>query len=129
MILNLDLDNTWKFCIEMYTDIVAKLPANFDDLPDQRYADNKTKSKKLVIVELKDAWMEANFPEAYIKENCFFCEYGNIHSGAYSCCTVCPGKMVDKSFSCTDLSCLYYKEPRKFLEKILELDEIRRNES
>ena len=98
MILNLGINDTWKFCIEMYTDVVAKLPKDFDELPDQRYADNATRSKQLVITALKCEWIKANFPEdTYVKGDCFFCEYGRIHSGAYSSCTVCPGKLVDKS--------------------------------
>ncbi len=64
------------------------------------------------VRNLKRKWMRENGYKGIVA-NCFFCHY--------STCSSCPGKLVDRSFSCCHEKYAYDKHPKKFYKKLLSL--------
>ena len=96
------LDQTWKKCIAMWVKIVKNLDKGTVYELKQKYVDDGTLC------------------------NCYFCQYNVDHGGIEGRCDECPGRLVKKGFNCAKGTYSYQTKPKKFLEKLLELDEIRR---
>ena len=99
------LNQTWKKCIAAWKKIVEKY-----------------ESTSQSVKELKE-----EFVSSEIVNRCYFCSYAEQIEELYPIsCAHCPGKLVEKSFNCQKSEYNYLGKPRKFLEKLLELDEIRK---
>jgi len=104
----LTLAQTWKLCLQMWKWIVKEIEKGTD----------------LSVESLKQEWIDEHGYKA-IENDCFFCDYGGSnmgYEGDASGCTNCPGRAVSKRFSCCAKSYHYYHKPKKFYQKLLELD-------
>jgi hypothetical protein len=103
------LNQTWKNCLRMWKWISEE----WDCISS---AD---------VCQLKRQWMVEYMPGVPLISNCFFCDYDANHNT--SMCDHCPGKLVSRSFDCTNrLSYNYVRQPKKFYKKLLQLDAKRR---
>jgi len=112
-----ELNLVWYECLRMWSWIVWKL-ARMIPKP-------TIPTLPAIIGDLKDQWMKksgytSQFP------NCFFCRYANLPSGVKDCSS-CPGRLVDPAFGCADFNYHYGVHPKKFYEKLVELDKIRQS--
>ena len=106
----LTLTDTWDKCLEMWEWIVAK------------WLKDPTQS----VGGLKVEWMDANGLTGQVRNDCFFCQFGdetlNEFNSHLDCiCEVCPARLVNRNFSCTNITYDYQDRPGKFLAKIKEL--------
>ena len=101
------LDQTWTNCLRMW-----------------KWIDKVWKPGMSVVV-LKKEWLEKWMPAANINSDCFFCEY-DVQNGLESC-NCCPGRLVNLRFTCDRKTYNYFKHPKKFYQKLLQLDARRRN--
>lgn len=112
---NLDLDRCWKLCKQMWKYVAGEVEAgnSFD------------------VNKLKKIWLrEHGFEGKRIAGTCFFCEYAEqivkeFDTGHFGVCGVCPGRLADSTFSCTDYDHDFYDKPQAFYQEILRLDKIR----
>ncbi len=110
----LTLDETWRLCLSMWRWVAKQIRGG---------------SRKC-IDNLKIQWLEAHRYELneeddeYIKLNCFFCEYEEqqLMKGERSSCDYCPGKMIDKSFSCVGSGYSWSGTPIAFYNKLVSLN-------
>jgi hypothetical protein len=80
---------------------------------------------RIPIWKLKARWLKANgFSADVIESNCFFCDDGKDFFG----CTRCPGKLVDRNFSCANTNYNYEEKPVAFYKELLRLNRIRKAE-
>ena len=101
----LSIDETWNYIKQMWADIAFKKEV----LKDERS-----------ITQLKRAWLKENEPGFVgMTSNCFFCEAQDGN------CAKCPGKAVDRKFSCMNAGYEFQNKPGAFYREILRLDEIR----
>lgn len=122
----LTLSETWKQCLRMWKWI------------DENYPKKPGFDKLDLIIDLKNEWLDKNGIEDELNSDCFFCEYAerrwneeveqylNI-SWNREICYYCPGKLVDKEFSCTSVSYNYTEKPHKFYQKLLSLNKKRKD--
>ena len=69
----------------------------------------------------KSAWLRKRGYSIYELENeCFFCDYNRSHTRLG--CVVCPGILVDETFSCMNDDYNYATEPKKFYNKLRSLN-------
>lgn len=102
------LDKTWKECLRMWKWIVKQIDKGTDES----------------IGTLKVQWLdEHGYGNNNIQAGCFFCHYITEKSED---CSICPGYLVDKKFSCQNKTYDYEYKPKKFYKKLLELDTKRR---
>ncbi len=102
----LSLDDTWKYCIEMWNDIIKDSSANS-------------------VVTVKRSWLiKHDFFD--VAGDCFFCDYARQERISYSkrLCDWCPGVLIDCNFGCCKPSYNYASKPVKFNRKINSLYEI-----
>ena len=59
-------------------------------------------------------------------ENCFFCVYAGYKSSGRIPCSKCPGKLVNRRFSCFDSAYHWENKPIKFAAEINRLNKIRK---
>lgn len=79
------------------------------------------------IDSLKREWLERWMPDVMVHVDCFFCEYADEHfDHQYRFCSQCPGRLVGKRFNCRNAAYNYREEPKKFYQKLLQLDAKRR---
>lgn len=108
-----ELDKVWKNCLKMWKWIVQQID----------------KGSELGVERLKMQWLETHgYKDKYIIAACFFCDYSktNIPIDESDICLNCPGKLVDRRFCCGAVTYDYYKKPKKFYQKLLQLDAKRR---
>ena len=99
---NLNLDQTWELCLEMWKWVI------------------ETSGDKHI-------WLEQNgYDNMYC--SCFFCEFASkssTHNGPMrmTLCPLCPGKAVDPSFHCEeDVPYSWCDNPEDFYKKLVELN-------
>lgn len=111
------LDETWVECIKMWRWVVKRV--------------GKTEFN---ASQLKWQYIEEHFPGLALDCDCFFCEYAvRAENKSYKrygvdkeTCNYCPGKKVDKDFSCMNPKYRYSVRPNAFLKELLRLDRLRR---
>ena len=103
----MDLDTVWVKCLEKWKWISAQGMRGWG------------------VYHLKAAWCESH--GEVVKNDCFFCEYAVTHyqGGLAMMCDYCPARKVDAGFNCGDPDYSFTWEPKKFFEKLLELNERR----
>lgn len=113
----LTLDETWEQCLAMWKWISRRV-----GMSDDRD-----------VEDLKMAWLLLN---GYVLENsdgnkgacndCFFCEYDNQRPGkSINNDCFCPGRKVDKDFSCHNREYNHSDKPRAFYAELKRLNKIR----
>lgn len=110
------LNETWEHCIKMWQDLVKDLDTNNMQDGCENIDD--------YVSEFKGQWLEDHDLDDDINSNCFFCGYSDDWEGRYYC-DQCPGRLVDPKFSCMNGRYSFKIMPRKFLAKLLELNEKR----
>ena len=100
------LNQTWTLCLRMWRWIVKM----------------KAKNNRRWISTLKSQWLHLNNVKIEGSHNCFFCELSNRHSS----CVRCPGKLVTRSFNCTNIMYHYKNQPAAFYKELLRLNRIRK---
>ncbi len=95
----MDLKKVWEACIEMWEWIVEHLDEG-------------------TVAELKARYCLEHNIKIAVSSNCNFCEYALTEG---SCHDNCPGKLVDRSFSCCWPEYHYSWKPVAFLAKLKEL--------
>ena len=100
------LNKTWKECISLWRWVAKQIG----------------EGSTLNVFALKSMWM-SDHGFSNIESDCFFCEYTKQHDKlGDSVCAKCPGRKVDKNFSCTDNDYNYKHQPVKFYNKIAYLN-------
>lgn len=100
--MSMDLNTTWEKTLEMWKWIA------------EQYTPGRN------VGRMKRAWMSEHCLEySNIGSNCLFCIY-SVHRGEG--CGHCPGRLVSKRFNCINRSYHYWGKPRKFYEKLCELN-------
>lgn len=102
----LTLDEAWRLCLEASKWIAENYIPMVNSVSD-----------------LKIQWLDEHGYSNEVHCNCFFCEYGQQNSSMI--CNSCPGRLVDKDFSCCDPNCYYITDPKGFYSKIKKLYEKR----
>ncbi len=104
------LDETWHLCLSMWRWIAEQI---------------KARSKRSVK-ELKREWLDKEgFGPYEIDDNCFFCDYARYYNDNKTCGCVagkCPGKLVNKQFSCTNKTYNYEYMSIAFYKKLVSLN-------
>jgi hypothetical protein len=114
MAKKMTLDKTWTECIALWKKTIALL--------------DKYEGDVFIIKDLLVG-------EKYIKNDCYFCEYAQQHSGERTVpeiCEHCPGakaagyapKELD-NFWCEQLSIDWNSKPLKFYAELLRLNKLR----
>ena len=106
----LNLDETWRLELKMFKWIAKECPS--------------TRSK-IRVVDLKEKWLDKHHCKDVL-ENCSFCHYTKryVLNGGFSCRS-CPGSKIDTSFSCDVDKYHYQYQPKKFYEKLKNLNKTR----
>lgn len=110
---NLDLDQTWELCLEMWKWIA------------EVHNDNEKK-----VRSLKRDWLEGRGFGTSIRGDCFFChfvyqlEQEFVELDEYDC-DYCPGKLVNDSFDCTNQAYEFGVVPVLFYQELIRLHKIR----
>ncbi len=103
----LNLDETWKLCLEMWKWVVKQ----------------RRLGRKGSVDELKDEWCGINNYEELLLD-CFFCERTAFRGSRR--CRLCPARRIEKDFSCTNEAGIhYFHSPKKFYTNLLRLNKIR----
>jgi hypothetical protein len=100
-------DELWDECIRMHSDIFK----------DGRF--NLT----------KDEWLKREGYSPDIFKDCFFCQYQQnnpVKDNGSGLCTGCPGNLVDPRFGCMNTAYNYSHYDGKFVDKLKELNKIRK---
>jgi hypothetical protein len=103
------LNQTWKNCLRMWKWIAKNWEPGAN------------------IRVLKRQWFCKYKPQLDIESDCFFCEYQSQHNTKVDTliipdCMACPGKLVSKHFNCCCKTYNYEYHPKKFYQKLLQLD-------
>jgi len=93
----MNLEQTWENCLAMW----KWISENWDGCN---------------VHELKKEWLEEH-GFSKIPNDCFFCEYDDTER-----CQNCPGRLVDRDFSCQMVAYHYADRPVEFYNKLLELN-------
>jgi len=104
-------DLLWTECIRMNHDLC------------------ELKRKNGLISETKKDWLKANgYDWRSIKYQCFFCQQAKIDTDDFrGCiCNQCPAVKVDQKFSCMALNYHFALDDGKFVNKLKELNQIRK---
>jgi hypothetical protein len=101
-----NLDETWTECLRMWKWIVRQVKAGRTD-----------------IGNLKRKWRKDN-GYRNIRSDCFFCEYSSKRDG--NLCDNCPGKLVDKEFSCGGTDYDWSEKPLEFYKVLKKLNRKRK---
>ncbi len=106
----LNLDETWRLCLQMWKWIARE----------------RRKNQRTDIGTLKRQWLREHGIES-IRFSCFFCEYGQRFVNS-SLCQKCPAKMVDKNFNCEKDGRYYHwsERPVAFYNKLVQLNKRRK---
>ena len=103
----MQLNEVWKFCLEMWDDIF--------DLPGDIY-------------ENKSDWMQENGFEGVLND-CFFCQFAHeeyLKVESHGCmCDFCPGVLVDPKFDCTHFEYHYGNHSKEFRRRLHQLNKKR----
>ena len=100
----LTLDQTWKYCLQMWKWIAKQIKQGTD----------------LDSYDLKRNWLK-NYPQfGEIENHCFFCEYVGVGDDNHTICSQCPGRLVNKRFDCQCRTYHWFDKPLKFYQKLLE---------
>jgi len=102
----LTLNQAWSKCLKQWKYIVENLDSGEP------------------VYVLKEKYIEEHESE-YINANCYFCEYNVQHRriDEFVCkCKYCPGKLVNRRFSCDNVTYHYHDKPRAFYKKLLALN-------
>ena len=84
---------------------------------------------------LKERWRQANgfVVHGDGEKDCFFCEYTYCNSGSdvdfvdnVTDCRLCPGRLVDKDFDCSNDEYEWDFKPVEFYKELLRLNKIRK---
>jgi len=100
----LTLAKTWQECLRMWKWIDKQIE----------------KDKDLYAGDLKWQWLREN-SIGTLHMGCFFCEYDLRESGEDHCIS-CPGKLINKRFECERVTYCWADKPRKFYQKLLQLN-------
>ena len=86
------------------------------------------------IKQVKDAWLKNNGYEN-IADECFFCEFASQNSKhlrnpdadsrdphVQTSCVICPGRLIDKTFSCQDTGIHWAYNRLNFRDRLHELN-------
>ena len=107
----INLDETWRLCLQMWKWIVKewkkRIREDYTDL-----------DSNFLVEELKEEWL-AKHKFGYIRNTCFFCKYAGIN------CSECPARKIDKRFDCMKCEYNFGYKPVEFLKKITRLNKIR----
>lgn len=103
------LNQTWKNCLRMWKWI------------------DKTWKPGMNVLNLKREWLKKWMPDLDLICDCFFCKYqvDEANPGGYKCSS-CPGRLVSSRFHCCNITYVYRDKPKKFYQKLLQLDVKRR---
>jgi len=114
----MNLEETWENCLAMWEWIAGE--------------DIKGEDENEVD-DLKCLWLDENgFDKSLIDSQCFFCDFASMEKdkksslSSLSCCSHCPGKLVDPTFQCINGDYDYEYYPKLFYQKLLELNERRK---
>ena len=102
------LDTVWDRCIAM-----------------ARWVAKWSECMGLSVNVLKQMWLEANgYEDNDLDSNCFFCDFAERHmpDNAIRSCPYCPGRAVDKRFSCVNVKYHHRDKPHAFLAKLENLN-------
>ena len=103
----LTLNETWIECLKMWKWIAGQ----------------KRKGDINSVCSLKRQWLKNNgYCADSVSGNCFFCEYANERG---QLCVLCPGKIIDRKFSCSNSDYDYFYRPADFYKKLKRLNKIR----
>lgn len=111
------LDQTWKNCLRMWKWIA------------------ETWKPGMNVCTLKRQWLKKFWKkEKNPHVECFFCEYNQynlcnirgVDDPFHSGCQQCPGILVSTRFHCGRTTYYYRDKPKKFYQKLLQLDVKRR---
>ena len=104
----LNLDETWKLCLQMWKWI----------------AKQKKNGSRELVAALKKEWLcRHKIDPEKVFATCFFCAYC-VRSNADTCDS-CPGRKVNKDFNCRTNKYHYCQEPKKFYKELVRLNKIR----
>ena len=73
------------------------------------------------VSTLKERWLRDNGFKNLVGD-CFFC----AAAAAANTCDLCPGRLVDLSFSCSNENYSYAQKPVAFYKELLRLNRIRK---
>lgn len=104
----LTLNQTWKYCLEMWEWVAEQIKQGTD----------------LDVDALKEKWLRKYTHIRSLYNDCFFCEYLKRHCTEGDCST-CPGKLVNKRFYCNNQTYHYDRKPLKFYQKLVKMNEKR----
>lgn len=106
------LDETWAECLSMWKWIVEQI-------------ENGT---NLYRIALKIAWLKKHeYDYKKLEHKCFFCQYNkDVKKPTVVRCSNCPAVLVDNEFYCMNSEYHHWEHPRKFYDKLLELDKQRK---
>lgn len=107
----LTLNQTWILCLQMWQ-WIAKVWQT------PRY-------RRYKIYQLKRIWCKKNGFN-FLQHDCFFCDYTMKSMQNHEDCNMCPGKLIDFSFDCTDDNYYYSIYPVEFYKELLRLNRIRK---
>jgi hypothetical protein len=87
--------------------------------------DCKSVEKGMNVSSLKSIWrLKHGFHGT--RTNCFFCEYADEYypfiGFIRTNCSHCPGRLISRSFNCCSRLYNYNGNPKKFYQKLLQLD-------
>ncbi len=101
-------NEVWSECIRMWHDVAV----------DPKYIVIDS------VTERKWHWLiNNNYYIFDICAYCFFCESTKVEDE--TTCTRCPGRKVDREFSCFNKKHAFENKPIKFYKELLRLNEIR----
>ena len=105
----LTLNETWRLCLKMW-----------------KWIAEQVKAGRIEGVErLKGEWLEKNWTGEPLENDCFFCKSSNYYNTRAACGCVlgmCPGKLVNKRFSCCRKTYHYKHHPIAFCNKLVSLN-------
>jgi hypothetical protein len=103
----MNLAETWRNCLRMWKWISQREANGLED-----------------IDRLKSQWMKDHHFKGIVND-CFFCNYAAPRNPD-DYCSSCPGWFVNKRFQCTRNLYCWFDKPKKFYEKLLQLNAIRK---
>jgi len=104
--MKLSLDKTWKKQLQLSGWVAER----------QAAGDERT------VGPLKRKWLELyGYNLSDIAGNCFYCFFCDYDNGYKGGCSSCPGRLIDKDFSCSNPEYSWWANPIDFYEKLLKL--------
>src|SRR3972149_11881078 len=107
------LEKTWKECLKMWKWIAKK----YDERLDKNVFFDVT-----IVLELKESWLNFFGYNGSLDNDCFFCDYANQPNRG---CEYCPGRKIDKYFSCQNSDYDFKEKPVAFYKKLVSLNQKR----